>query len=168
MILAVLLACIPTMDELASPNPRVQERALRALPGWRAAQVVPQIERAIVPGARVWVVRAALDALVRADTTEAEAVLRSQLDGVWRDTTTDVLGLRHTKRACDLMAELYVGGSVGDERRWLEAHLTSWTLDEGWPCFQSLAPYRADPRIDALWESAARGMNGAPPEMRFR
>jgi hypothetical protein len=171
MVLLPLLGCgwVP-QDALHSRNDLTQARALEDLPAWQARWIVPLLSQIVNETDNSRVRQGAYEALVRADTPEAFAVLRAHLVRTpeTRSRTLRALGWYHTKRSCDLMAELWLAPPPGDEQEpWLalfhedeqerlEANLSSTSLDEGWPCFQSLQPYReSDPRADALWRRVA-------------
>jgi hypothetical protein len=145
-------------DALLSGNDVTQAQALEDLPAWQARRLVPLLVQIANETDDSFVRRNAYGALVRADTPEAEAVLRAHLVRTpdTRDHTLGALGRYHTKRSCDLMAELWLASPPVEEQEWLETRLSSTSLDEGWPCFQSLQPYReSHPQADALWRRVA-------------
>ena len=64
------------MEDLESGNLAVQEEALERLPTWQTRWVIPQLELSAA-SSKYGIYEAAFDALVRADTLEAEVILRT-------------------------------------------------------------------------------------------
>jgi len=159
-MILLLLGCGVSDHDLQSENWRIQERAIEELPIWQARRLVPYLDEAMLHE-RVRVVSAAADALIRANSDEGEQALRKHLNGNReRGFVLRALGNHQSKRSCDLLAELYVASLPGErteEQEELEAELRSTSLEEGWPCFQSLGPYRdRDPRVERLWTEASK------------
>lgn len=153
MMLLWLLGCIP--NEAYSRNPKVQADALETLAAWQARQIVPELEEWAThnPEERR-LRRAAMNALLRADTDEGEEAIRRQLEGPWRHEALLAVDSISTKRSCDLAVELLLETTDPQERDLLTSHLKSTHLNNGWQCFQSLRPYRDQPTLARLWSDA--------------
>jgi len=159
LILPALFGCGPTSATLASPDPRVQERAVRSLPAWRARRMVPLLEKWAVLSrdTRPKLSEAAMVALVRTDLPEALQVVERQARCAEGRAAVAALGSARTKRSCELLAELCLLEGPWQGTPEACRPLSSSDLADGWPCYRSLDPYRSQfPTAEELWQRASR------------
>jgi hypothetical protein len=148
-LLVAVAGCV-TQRQLGSMDEREHLDAIRALPAAQARDLVPQLEKwAAAPRGQDQVLaRAALEALIRADTEEAFQVtlLQSERDP-W--LVGEAWAAVPTERSCHALARLALF--------WPEdASVPVSAIEEPaaralgrWPCSRALEPFLAHPRATA-------------------
>ena len=121
----LLLGCPVSSRALTDPDPRAAAAAIDRLPTWQARGLVDRLDK--------W---AALSAGCRHDRSDAALrVLHAHAARSRNQPVVAALAAHRTRRACDLLAELYAAGRVQHGHSALCS-----AADDGLPGGQALPP----------------------------